>query len=109
MTEAKRKKIISVLITTPTRAEACKLLGITERTLYNYMQDESFKAEYNHVLDCVINDTEARITEARLNSINHLVSVIDDPEIDDLIKIKADRLILEHYASMKRIEAAEWS
>ena len=85
------------------------MLGITERTLYNYMKDESLKQEYKEALDGIISDTETRITEARFKAINHLISVIDDPEISDVIKIKADRLILEHMTSMKRIEVSDWS
>ena len=108
MTEAKRKRIISVLITTPTRSEACKILGITERTLYNYMQDDTFRAEYKEVVSCIINETEAKTKEAGLKAINHLMSVIDNPQVDELTKIKADRLILDHLTKMIECNSKYW-
>lgn len=108
MTDTQRKKIISVLISEPTRKEACKRLGITERTLYNYMHDETFQKEYQDKIEELIRDTDAKTKEAGLKAINHLISVIEDQELDAVTKIKADRVILEHLSKMIDCENKYW-
>ena len=108
MTDTQRRKIISVLISSPTRKEACERLGITERTLYNYMHDEVFQKEYQEKIEEIIKDSDAKTKEAGLKAINHLISVIEDQELDAITKIKADRLILEHLAKMIDCENKYW-
>lgn len=56
LTEEKRKKVVSALIATPKRKEACKVLGITERTLYNYMKDEVLMDEYRKALNGLVKE-----------------------------------------------------
>lgn len=108
MTEAKRKNIISVLIAEPTRAQACKRLGITERTLYNYMQDEAFIKEYQSAIDGIVKDTAAKTKEAGLKAINHLTAVIEDASADEVTRIRAAKVILEHLAKMTENESKFW-
>ena len=65
-------------------------MGITERTLYNYMHDEVFQKEYQEKIEEIIKDSDAKTKEAGLKAINHLISVIEDQELDAITKIKAD-------------------
>ena len=102
MTKERQRQIIQALISFPTRREACKALGIAERTLYNYMQDEAFINAYKAAIEDILRDTDTRLKEAALCAINHLISVVEDENIDALTRIKADRIILEHMT--KKIE-----
>ncbi len=108
MTDTERKKIISVLISEPSRRQACQKLGISQRTMYNYMHDAEFLREYQETVDGIIKDTDTRIKEAGLLAVNHLISVIQDETVDEVTKIKADRLILEHLSRMKECENKYW-
>lgn len=102
MMKEKQKQIIYALITSPTRREACKITGISERTLYNYMQDEEFMKEYRTVIDGITKDTDARLKKAALIAVNHLISVVQDETAEESVRLKADRIILEHLT--KKIE-----
>ena len=80
MTDTERKKIISVLISEPSRRQACEKLGISQRSMYNYMHNAEFMKEYQDTVDGIIKDTETRTREAGLIAINHLISVIQNRE-----------------------------
>lgn len=108
MTKERRRQIIRALIAYPTRREACKALKISERTLYNYMQDAEFMDEYKAVIDEIIKDTDSRLKEAALIAVNHLISVVQDENIDAVTRIKADRVILEHLTKKIECDAKYW-
>ena len=108
MTKERQRQIINALITYPTRKEASKALNITERTLYNYLQDEEFINEYKAVVDGILKDTDTRLKEAALIAVNHLISVVEDENADDIVKIKADRIILEHITRKIECDNKYW-
>lgn len=108
MTDTERKKIISVLISEPSRRQACEKLGISQRTMYNYMHNEEFLKEYQDTVDGIIKDTETRTREAGLIAINHLISVIQDESVDQVTRIKADRVVLEHLSKIIDYENKYW-
>ncbi len=108
MTKEKQYKIVNALITYPTRKEACKSVGISERTLYNYLQDPEFKNTYNSIIDGITKDTEAKIKEAALKAINNLVDIIENEDVDCVTKIKADRVILEHLSKTIECDNKYW-
>lgn len=72
------------------------------------MHDAEFLREYQETVDGIIKDTDTRIKEAGLLAVNHLISVIQDETVDEVTKIKADRLILEHLSRMKECENKYW-
>lgn len=108
MTDTERKKIISVLISERSRRQACEKLGISQRTMYNYMHDAEFLKEYQDTVDGIIKDTETRTREAGLIAINHLISVIQDEDVDQVTRIKADRVVLEHLSKMIDCDNKYW-
>ena len=102
----KTEKIILALITEPTRKKACQAAGISERTLYNYMQDADFMDEYHSVLNGIVTDTTSRMKEAAHKAAEHLISVIEDETIDAATRLKADRIVLELVVKIAENEAA---
>jgi len=95
MREDKKKKVMSALVTEPTRKKACEVAGISERTLYNYMNDPDFMYEYQGILNGVVADTTLRMKEAAHKATEHIISVIEDEDVDVQTRLKADKLALE--------------
>lgn len=108
MTKERQRQIIQALISYPTRREACKALRISERTLYNYLHDKAFMDEYNAVIDEILKDTDAKLKEAALVAVNHLVSVVQDETADEMVRLKADRIILEHLTKKTECDNKYW-
>ena len=108
MISEKKLKVIHALVSYPTRGEACKAAGISERTLYNYMQNEEFIKEYHSVIEEILKDTDTRLKEAALCAVNHLISVVQDDNIDEALRLKADRIILEHLAKKTECDNKYW-
>ena len=108
MTKEKQKQIIHALISCPTRREACKVAGISERALYNYMKDEEFMKEYKSAIADILSDTDTRLKEAALLAVNHLISVVEDKPVDEVIRLKADRMILEHLTKKIECDSKYW-
>ncbi len=106
MDKGKRDKIIAALIIQPTRKTACEAAGISERALYNYMQDQDFMDEYHSVLNGIVTDTVSRMKEAAHKAAEHLISVIEDETVDVSTRLKADRIALEMVTRIAESEAA---
>ena len=108
MTKEKRDKIIRALVLYPTKRDACKAAGISERSLYNYMQDDDFMKEYRSVIDEILSDTDTRLREGALLAVNHLISVVTDQNEDVAMRLKADRIILDYMMKKNECDNKYW-
>lgn len=78
MTIEKRDKIIQALLTEQSRDKACKVAGITTRTLRNYMQDADFVKAYREAVSEMLESTTRALQGATYASVKYLESLVLD-------------------------------
>ena len=101
----KQTKFLKAMLEESTISKAAEKAQITRYTAYKYLKDREFQSELNRRRGECINDT-VRYLQGKLSLCNEtLVSIIENPETSDQIKINAINAI---YANCKAMaETAE--
>lgn len=86
-------KALQALLTCSTIAEAAECCGLTERTLYNYLADDTFKAELRRRQDEILSSTTAALTGLSQEAVKALadaLAVLSDQtgaDVGDFIQV----------------------
>jgi AcrR family transcriptional regulator len=70
--ETNREKILSALIETSSIREAAKKSGIGEATIYRYLQDKEFLAEYRNARRATVENAISKIQNAASEAVDPL-------------------------------------
>lgn len=94
-------EVITALMASPTITEAAELLGVSRRTVYNYMEDEGFDDKLKAAQEA--RDAElARIREtATAEALSYLVSLVTKEDyfcVSTKDRITAAKTILSYNA-----------
>jgi hypothetical protein len=91
-----QQKALSALISQPTLALAAAQIGVTERTIYRWLnEDETFRAEYRRLQRELLNNATYQLVKASNNAVNCLISVMNDGEAPPAARVAAAKLVLE--------------
>lgn len=90
------EQIISVLLTSKSQAAAAETLGISQRQLYDRMQEQSFKALYQATQAGILRNTVQRLTTLQDKALQAFESVLDDPEAGAGNKPRAAESVLKY-------------
>lgn len=101
----RQEKAIAALLTSPTRKAAAKKAGISERAMYNYMQDADFVERYQAECDLLVSDAARQAQQAVNRALETLEEVMNDRTAQPYARISASRSILEY--SLKLAERCE--
>ena len=83
-----------------TISKAAEKTGITRKTAYNYLKNKDFKRELNRKRGELVNDA-VRYLQGKLSLCNEtLVSMIENPDTSNQIKINAINAIYTNCKSM---------
>lgn len=83
-----------------TISKAAEKAGITRKTAYNYLKNKDFKKELNRRRGELVNDA-VRYLQGKLSLCNEtLVSMIENPDTSNQIKINAINAIYTNCKSM---------
>ncbi len=96
LSEEKQQQLILALITEPTQEKACEVVGISRRTLYNYMRDEDFMMDYKKATNNVIDDTIIELRSAMRNGASELNRIINSDTEPTEVKLKAIRIAVDY-------------
>lgn len=97
---AKQTAFLQAMLEESTITKAAKRAGINRTTAYKYLKDKDFKKELNARRTECVNDT-VRYLQGKLALCNEtLVSIIENPETNDQIKINAINAIYANCKSM---------
>jgi AcrR family transcriptional regulator len=84
-----KKKILEALLACPTVRAAAKVCGVSEMTVYRYLKDPEFKAEYEELkrqtFDEAINFLKSRMSKA----VQQLDNLIDNPTVHPRINMES--------------------
>ena len=97
---AKQTAFLQAMLEESTITKAAERAGINRTTAYKYLKDKDFKKELNARRTECVNDT-VRYLQGKLSLCNEtLVSIIENPDTNDQIKINAINAIYANCKSM---------
>ena len=92
---AKQEKAIAALIAEPTIRDAAAKSGITEQTLYRWLKDEGFNAEYMRVRRDAVHQSIARMQSATCEAVETLRAVMKDEKARGSERVSAAKAIID--------------
>lgn len=114
MSIVERHAAIIALLKEPTIEKAAQQLGVAESTLYRWLNDESFKAEYKAAQRQALGRASARLKVNAVKAVETLEDVMTSPKPQAMARVAAARAFLEFALKLhelddlqERIEALE--
>ena len=95
MLSPKKRKVLEALLKAPTQQEAARLAGVDTKTVYRYLQDPEFQAEYRKAVDGVIGQATKEAQAALSPAIQTLREIMQDVTAGSMPRISAARALLE--------------
>lgn len=108
------EKIISVLLTSDTRKDACKVLGIKTSTLYARMSNDEFRRKYQEAKDQLLEAVVDRLQAEMIEAVNVIAEIMKDKNNAPQVRLNASDALIRHGIKMtdqreilERIETLE--
>jgi hypothetical protein len=102
MVTSKQEKAIIALLKEPTTREAAEAAGVSEVTLWRWLQNSEFRASYMEVRRVAVQRAIARTQAATSEAVETLREVMSDKSAKGSERISAAKAILDY--AMKGIE-----
>jgi AcrR family transcriptional regulator len=101
---SREDQALLALISEPTIAKAAEASGISQATLFRYLQDKEFRAEYQRqkrtLLDAALSDLHAAAGDA----VACLVEIMTDTKVTPAARVAAARAVLGYSIDTAKIE-----
>lgn len=91
----REQKALEALITFPTIKEAAQQSGMSESTLYRYLNDEEFKQAYRNAKKEIMRGVSNSIQMASTIAIKTLVDVMTDSKANAMARVTASSKMLD--------------
>ncbi|MBR2520781.1 MAG: hypothetical protein IKE62_01190 [Oscillospiraceae bacterium] len=111
---SRKQKALAALLTYPTRKEAARVAGITDRTMRGYFQDAEFRAAYSAAYSAIAEDATRQAQRLVHKALNVFSAVMDDPRTGRGTRVQAAAKAIEYALKLQeqnvllyRIEALE--
>jgi hypothetical protein len=101
----KQAKAIPVLLAAPSYEKGCKKARISKTTFYNWMQDETFVAEFEKQRSEIVESAFGMITQNIEKAVSTLVGLLDTG--DDRVKRLTANDIISHFFKHKELKELE--
>ena len=98
----KAEQAVAALLQFPTIPEAAKAAGVSERTLYGWLQEEGFREQYRSARTEVVRHAVTMVQRASGEAVEVLRDVMNSPESPTSSRVSAAKTILE--LALKAVE-----
>lgn len=98
----KQEETIVALLASPTIEQAAKKVGVAPSTLFRWMQDEEFKANYRVAKTACVFQAIAHLQNATLGAVDTLRDIMLDEGKPPATRVVAAKIVLE--TSIKAVE-----
>ncbi len=98
----KQDKAITALLSCKTIADAAQQAGVSERSLYNWLSDETFQAAYRAARWQAAGQAIARLQQISIEAANALQDVFNNIEAPASARVSAARAVIE--LSLRSVE-----
>lgn len=92
---SKQEKAIIALLSEPTMADAANAAGISEVTLWRWLQDDSFRALYLQARRAAVQRAIARMQSATSEAVETLRAVMKDESAKGSERVSAAKAIID--------------
>lgn len=96
-------RLVSILIASPTIKQAAKTAGISERRIYQRLQEPEFSRLYYKACSNSLRQATAELQKANTSAINALVNIAGDKKQPSAARVTACRTILEYSLRLTEI------
>ncbi|GGG71985.1 hypothetical protein [Edaphobacter dinghuensis] len=100
-------RAVEALLLTTTSRDAAKAAGISETTLYRYLNDGSFRAMYNEAKRRMLDGTINKLRLASSGAVDVLEAIAHDPASPQSARVAAAKTLLEMAVRCGAIEEIE--
>lgn len=98
----KDERIIAALLSCGNISEAAQEANVSRQIIYNRLQDENFKTEYDHRRTLILNETCNALQSTLTEAVRTIRDIMTDDENAPQIRLNAAALILQN--SLKYVE-----
>ena len=92
----KKERALQALLTSRTRTEAARKIGISENTMRSYFADEEFVEHYNDAYDALLQDATREAQQTVTVALSTLRGLAEDGEQAPGVRVSASRSLLEY-------------
>lgn len=107
MKAANREKILAALLACSTKKEAATVAGVGVRTIYEYLRDPDFAAEYAEAKRNLIRDASDKIKRSLGPAIDALHTIATDPKAGKTARVQAARTLIEYAIELDKHTSIE--
>lgn len=93
---ANQRRALAALLEHTTVREAAESVGLAERTLYNYLSDETFKAELRQRQDAILASVTSALVGLSGEAVTTLRDLLGSTTASDAVKCRAALGWLRH-------------
>ena len=104
---AKHRQAIAALLQQPTITQAAAEVGVTKRTLHNWLVDSDFRAELDAAETALIESVARQVSTAADEAAQVLRSVMADEDASTGEKIRAARAVLAALPQLRLLGSIE--
>lgn len=90
------EKILAALIAHKTVSDAAAASGVSERTIYSRLADDSFRAEYEARQRCTLDHACKALQSALTEAVEVLTTIMKDASASPANRITAARSVLDY-------------
>jgi AcrR family transcriptional regulator len=90
-----KKKVLQALLNNPTVAKAAKACGLSETTIYKYLKNPEFRAEYEEIKKQIFDETLDYIKSRAVKASEVLDDLIDNPTVSPRINMETSMYVID--------------
>ena len=94
------EEVCSAFLTHGTVKETAKVLGVSERTVYNKMSTDEFKEMYDYVQVGILNNAINVCQSKLIDAINCIADIMNDKTVNAQTRLQSAQTILKTSVSM---------
>ena len=104
MKQTKRAEALSALLTSTTIKEAARKIGLSARTLNNYLSDPDFRAEYEKRVEDIAQSAAAKLKKYMGEAVDVLYQTATSKEGGSTARVAAARALLDYGLKVSEME-----
>ena len=108
VSETKKRQAVAALLTAPTVAEAARVAGVAERTIYRWLAgDAAFVADLRAAEETAIDHAARRLVGLQDDAIALLGDVVADADAAAGVRVRAASLIVDLALRLRELRSLE--
>ena len=102
------EELIAAMLSSGTIREAAELIGLSERTIYDRMKEDEFRALYKSAKADLLRAAVAEINDHIADAIRTIAEIMNDKEINPAVRLQAAQTLLNSATKFtQRLSEAE--